>query len=99
MPQPYDLTNLSAANDAYEITKASNQLIDGGLGAAMLIGTFLIFFLAFKGLEAKKAFAGAAFVTATAGMLFRALNLIPDGYMFMTFALAGVALIWLRTDS
>lgn len=99
MPQPYNLENLSNANNGYEIVKASNQLVDGSLGLFLVFGTFFIMILAFKGVEAKKAFAGAAFITAVAGVLFRALDFIPDQAMFATFALAGVGLIWLRLDS
>lgn len=98
MPAPYDLTNLTAANDAYQVTTAANQISHSSLSLVFLIGAFFIFFFAFKRWEVKIAVGGASFLTAIAAIFLRILNWIPDTWMFATFLIAGLALIWIRFD-
>ena len=42
MPQPYDLTNLTSADNLAQTTKAANDLVGGLMGILFLIGVFII---------------------------------------------------------
>jgi len=96
MPQPYNLTNLTDANNLFEFFRAGNQLSEGYLGLMLLIGTWLVFFFSFKGYDTKRAFAGTSFITAVAAILLRLMQFISNEVMFMSFILVGISVVMLR---
>lgn len=96
MAQPYDFTNLTAADNIYETAIATNDLIGGLLALGFLIGAFIILFISFKKFESSRAFAGAAWIVAVLAIFMRLLNFIGNEVMFITFLLAGMSLIWIR---
>jgi len=99
MPQPYNVTPMSEANNLWELTDASNDVTSGLLGKLFLMGLFIILFIVFKRFETKRAFSGAAFITALAAVFMRIAGLIPDTYMIGSFLLVGVSLIWLKLSN
>ena len=96
MPQPYNLSDISSSNNLYDFMTNANILADGLMGILTLVVAFIILFMAFKQFEAKRAFAGAAFVVAILATFLRLLTWVSDTVMFTTFIMAGLSIVWLR---
>jgi hypothetical protein len=88
----YNLTNLSNANNAYELTAAANQLTGGMYGIMFLIGSFVVVFASTRGLGAQGFFL-ASFLTAILAVFFRLLNLVPDFVMIVFVLLTGISFV------
>lgn len=87
MPQPYNLTNISNANNIYELGKATNELSDGILGLGLIFSIFIITYTVTAKWGFKPAFATASYITAGLTMMFRLMNWVSDTVMFVSFLL------------
>ena len=96
MPAPYNITPISGETNLYGFMTQTNALVDGFFGIGILAVSFLIFFVAFKKFETKRAFAGASFIVSLFATILRVLTWISDEIMFGTFLLAAISLIILR---
>lgn len=96
MPQPYNLTNITAANNIYELGTATNNLTEGLFGLLILMSVFIITFAVSSRWGFKPAFATAAFVTAGIAVLIRLTNWIDDTPMYISFLLIGVAYLIMK---
>lgn len=91
----YNLTNVSASNNLWELTSAVNTVSGGWLGTALLITFSVIVFIALKNYPMKEAFVATAFISVVIAMLLRTLSLIGDFAMFIYVIIAGAALLTL----
>ena len=64
MAEPYDLTNITAANNIYEMGTATNNLSDGTFGLLLVFSVFIITFGVSSKWGFKPAFASSSFITA-----------------------------------
>jgi len=95
MPQPYNLTAIGESNNMVELFQATNAIASNAMGVLFMLALFVILFITFKQFETKKAFAGASFITSLAAIFLRILSLIPDAWMFGSFLISVIALVWL----
>ena len=96
MTQPYDLTNITAADNFYELGAATNLLTDGLMGILFLISLWIILFVSFSKYESKSAFAAANFITTVFAIFFRVMGWIGDTPLFVLILLTGLGFLWLK---
>ena len=76
----------------------NNELTEGWFGFAMLITIFFISVLSLKQFEMNKAFTAACFFTATMALLFRAMGILADKFLWLPFVFVALGLLWLQFD-
>jgi len=96
MPQPYDLTNITNADNIYELSSAANGLTDGLFGVLFVFSVFIIIYSISAKWGFKPAFATAAYITAGVCVLVRIMNWIPDTIMFISFLLVAASYLIMK---
>lgn len=89
----YNLTNVSAANNTFQLTQAVNEMSGGWLGVGFLITFTVIIFIGMKDYPMKEAFAATTFISALLALLFRVLGFVSDFVMFIYVIAAAIAAI------
>jgi type II secretory pathway component PulF len=79
----------------YEIFHFANEVTDNAFGIFIILGVFIITFLALKNHPAEKAFASSTFITAVIGIILRLMNIIDAYVMFICIIGAGISIVWL----
>lgn len=93
----YNLTGIvsNSSTGILGLTQGVNDtLMFGWLGAMFLIGVCVFAFMTFVSTtqDTSKSMAATAFIAFTLSLLFRAINLIGDKFMYITLILAAVAI-------
>lgn len=93
MPEPYNLTGFTGATDLVQLGSAANTTSSGMFGGLFVLAIFAVLFIMFKAYEDKRAFMGAAFITALITVLLRVIGWTTDVFMFGSFLIAAIAFI------
>lgn len=99
MPDIYDLTNVTSANNIFEIVKEVNILSGNLFAILMLTAVFLIIFIVFKVYDTKKTFVAASAVTSFIGILLWTIGFIPFYIIYFPVVALAISLfifIWAK---
>lgn len=78
MADIYNLTNITNADNIFQLTQEVNQLSGELLGFMILLSFFVILFISFRGYEVGIRFTTASFLTTILSFLFRVIDLTGD---------------------
>lgn len=90
----YNITNLTASNNAYELLMNLSSLSGDLLGLVLLIVIFSISFINLKYFhDTKESLSLASVIGLIAGIIFRILGLVNDTFIFVMFLLVLIILL------
>lgn len=72
----YNMTNVTNANNAYEIVKATNDISGGLIFAMLMFVLFLVILITFRKRNFKAVLVGASFITSIVAVIGLALKFI-----------------------
>jgi len=92
-PEPTNMTTF------YEYVWYNNMITGGWFGNLLLISVFAVAFIIAKtrGYTSERAFMGGAWIVSITAIFFRIAGFVGDFAMFLSFAAAGLGIIWLLT--
>ena len=92
----YNLSNVTGANNIYEIFNGINQLSGMWLGNIIWIVIFFISFIAFKQFtEFEESLAGASFTSMVIALMLFQINLVHNKLLLLSFVLVALSLVLL----
>ena len=89
----YNLTNITNADNIFQITEAVNDLTDGWFGLLILISFFMILIVSYKNQPMNVRVTSASFLTAILSMLFRVLGFTSDLIVLVFVLITAVSYI------
>lgn len=89
----YNLTNVTNANNIYEITSEINTLTGGLYGAFFVSAVFLICFIVMKNYDTKTVFLTASFITSIISGIMYFLKLISMSVLILPVILLFVSIL------
>lgn len=92
----YNTSNITGANNIYELFNGLNQLSGMWLGNIIWITIFFIAMISFKQFtEFEESLAGASFVSMAIALLLFQINLIHNKLLLLSFILVALSLVLL----
>lgn len=101
MTAPYNLTNVTGANNWADLIIGTNlNLMDGMFGTMVIITIFFMLFFGFKQFEFKKAFAASAWITGVLTTFLALLQIVSTYTVVAVWVVAALslALLILKND-
>ena len=99
MVQPYNLTNITGANDLVGIIGTANSLVGNLFAILTLLLVFAVVFVASKNYFTREAASAAAFITAISSILFFMLGWVDQRVMMMCIVILALIMAWQRITS
>lgn len=95
MTAPYNLTNVSNANNIVDLLISANtNLADSTFGVLLLITVWVILFFNFKNFDARVSIAASSWITAVLAVIISVLGLIDTWSLLVFVVGAAASLIW-----
>lgn len=96
MITPYNLTNLTSSTNIFNIISFNNEVTGYGFSYALIIAFIVFLFISLKGYDSKRAFVGTVFASTIVIMIFTALKMLPNNYLFIASIIgSGIATVLL----
>lgn len=101
MAAPYTVLNASDATNFYTLVKYANNGVGGVFMPIMLLVIWFISFIGAlsEGRQASRAFIFSSFVAAILAIMLALTDLLNSQYMYFSFILVGIGLIWYKLDN
>lgn len=100
MPTPYNVTGLDTTN-VYTLFRFINNGVNGTFMPIMLAVIWIIAFIGAlaEGRQASRGFIFASFISAMMAIPLALIGMLNSQYMYFTFILVGIGLIWYKLDN
>lgn len=95
----YEQPGMNDTSGIFEMFRYVNTVSSGNFFAVMLLVIWVIVFMGTKHFSSSRAFAAASFVSAGMAIPLAILNLLAPRYMYATFALVAVGVLWLKLET
>lgn len=94
----YNLTNVTSANSPLDLVQATNNLAHMLPATMMLIGTFIVLFIAMKNYPTKTAFGVSGITTAILATFLALAQLIPNTTLIIATVIGGIGVVTILID-
>lgn len=101
MPTPYPTLGQDDSENIYQMFRFVNNGVDGIFMPIMLLSIWFIALIGAlaEGRQASRAFIFASFVVSILAILSALMGLLNSQYMYFSFLLVGIGLIWYKLDN
>jgi hypothetical protein len=99
MPQPYNMTNVTDANNLLDIVTATSGLVDDMLGVFILVLVWVVTFISLKNYYTSAAIVTAGFLTMISSIMLFIIGLISQQILLMCIVLFAVSIIYAKISS
>jgi hypothetical protein len=91
-----NITGVVNATSYPQLLLGANNLSDGYLGMALIVGFFMISFVAMKGRSFRDAVVGSTFITFIVSMLMWVLGIVPEFFMYVMLGITVIGIFLLN---
>jgi hypothetical protein len=101
MPYPYPQISGNETQNVYTLFKWVNDGVGGIFMPLTLLAIWIIAMVGSisEGRQASRAFIFASFITSTLSILMALIGMLNSQYMYLSFLLVGIGLIWYKLDN
>ena len=101
MPSPYPVLTANDTVSAYKLFQYSSNVSGGLFMPIMMVVIWVIAFMGAmaEGRQMSRAFIFASFIYAILSMMLAFVNLISANFMYFSFLLVAIGLLWYKLDN
>ena len=90
----YNMTNVTSANNVYEITKAVNDLSGGWFVTFVVFILFFILIMTFYKNDMRKTMLAASFIMVIINIVLYSISFVPISLFTITTLIYGIFFVW-----